>query len=399
MLEQPIGGGEHSIVYDATMHGEPVVLKALVDSPIGGHVKHYSETLERCKKLTHPCFARLHHALLKQQPQCLIMDVVRAPTLHCHLKRKVQPFSIDQVAHLIGDLAAALHEYHNIGLLYGSMTATDVFYDATRAQLRLPAASISSYLSIGSAPAGYFPHDARAATYLLPEQYHGQTYTQQSDQYSLALLAVEMLQGSPPVTVNCVADLERKRAFFQRPAEFIGAWKERHPCLTSILLRMLEARHERRFSSLAEVAASLQRLEPEDVAVAKRSYNRCCEGKPEFYAAFYTRFFRRCPDARSMFGDIQSQYGKLHGALNYLLNFRDQLTVEPTVLGKVAEHHRALRVTPEQFDHFAEALLETLHELSREDAATIEAWRNTMGPGIAYLKRQASSVLPVAQFV
>jgi hemoglobin-like flavoprotein len=99
-----------------------------------------------------------------------------------------------------------------------------------------------------------------------------------------------------------------------------------------------------------------------------------------------------------MFGDIQSQYGKLHGALNYLLNFRDHLTVEPTVLGKVAERHRALRVTPEQFDHFAEALLETLHESSGEDAATIEAWRNTMGPGIAYLKRQATSVAPVAQF-
>ena len=133
------------------------------------------------------------------------------------------------------------------------------------------------------------------------------------------------------------------------------------------------------------------------MAIAKRSYNKCCEGKPEFYAAFYTRFFGRCPEARSMFGDMQSQYGKLHGALNYLLNFRDRLTVEPTVLGKVAERHRALRVTPEQFDSFTEALLETLRELSGEDAATIEAWRNTMRPGIAYLKQHAASVLPVAQ--
>jgi hemoglobin-like flavoprotein len=397
MLNHPIGGGNHSIVYDATMHGEPVVVKALVDSPIRGQVKHYSHALDRCKRLTHPCFARLHHALLDQEPQCLIMDVIEAPTLHCHLKGKAQRFSIDQVVHLVGELAAALQEYHDIGLLYGAMSANHVFYDAARAQLRLPAASISSYLSIGSAPGGYFPHDSRAATYLLPEQYHGQTYTQQSDQYSLALLAVEMLQGSPPVTVNCVADFERKRAFFQRPGEFIGAWKERHPCLTSILLRMLEARPERRFASLAEVAASLNRLEPEDVAIAKRSYNKCCEGKPEFYAAFYTRFFGRCPEARSMFGDIQSQYGKLHGALSYLLNFRDRLTVEPTVLGKVAERHRALRVTPEQFDSFTEALLETLRELSGEDAATIEAWRNTMRPGIAYLKQHAAAVLPVAQ--
>ena len=325
----------------------------------------------------------------------MILDYVDAPTLHWHLKRRGRAFAVDEVARLISELAAALQEYHQLGLLYGVMTADDVFYDQTRSQLRLPAASISSYLSIGSTPGGFLPRDARAATYLLPEQYQGQPYTQQSDQYSLALLAVEMLQGAPPVTVTCAADLERKRAFFERPAAFMDEWKERHPALTSIVLRMLEARPDKRFASLAEVAGSLAHLEPEDVVIAKRSYQTRCDGRPELYAAFYERFFRRCPEARSLFGNIESQYAKLHDALNYLLNyllnFRDQVTVEPTVLAKVVARHQALHVTAEQFDHFADALLDTLREAGGETDAVIDAWRNAIRPGIAYLKRLVCS--------
>ena len=390
VLGEPIGGGDFSIVYRGTMRGDPVVIKALVDSPIRGQVKHYSQAIEKTKRLTHACFSRLHHALLDREPQCLILDYVKPPTLNWHLKRRARPFSVDEVARLIGELSAALQEYHDIGLLYGVTTSDDVFYDECRTQLRLPAASLSSYLSISSAPGGYLPRDSRMATYLLPEQYHGQPYTHHSDQYSLALLAVEMLQGAPPVTVHCAADLERKRAFFEQPAAFLGAWKEHHPALTAILLRMLETRPASRFSNLAEVAASLARLEPEDVVIAKRSYQRSCEARPEFYAAFYERFFERCPEARNMFANLESQYAKLQDALNYLLNFRDQLTVEPTVLGKVAARHRALRVTPEQFDKFAQSLLDTLREFSGESDAVIDAWKNAMRPGIAYLKEHAA---------
>jgi hypothetical protein len=79
-------------------------------------------------------------------------------------------------------------------------------------------------------------------------------------------------------------------------------------------------------------------------------------------------------------------FAKLQDALNYLLNFRDQLTVEPTVLGKVAAHHRALRVTPEQFDKFAQSLLDTLREFSGERDAVIDAW-----------KMQCGQVLPISR--
>jgi hemoglobin-like flavoprotein len=274
------------------------------------------------------------------------------------------------------------------------MTADDLFYVESRAQLRLPAVSISGHLSTGGTPGGYLPRDSRTATYLLPEQYQGRAYTHRSDQYSLALVAVEMLQGAPPVTVNCAADLERKRVFFERPADFLGAWKERHPALTSVLLRMLEARPDKRFASLGEVASTLARLEPEGVVVAKRTYQSCCDGNPQFYAAFYERFFQRCPEARHMFASIESQYAKLHDALNYLLNFRDQLTVEPTVLAKVAARHRSLRVTAEHFDLFAECLLDTLCESSGQSGTVIDAWRNAMQPGIAYLKQHVVSTAP-----
>jgi hemoglobin-like flavoprotein len=353
-----------------------------------------SHTIEKAKRLTHPCFSRLHHAWLDREPECLVLDYLDGPTLNQHLKRRAQPYAVDEVVRMVTEVATALQEYHDLGLLYGVMTADDVFYDRNRRQLRLPAVGIASHLSTGNTAVGYLPRDSRAATYLVPEQYRGQPYTRQSDQYSLALLAVEMLQGAPPVSVNCAADLERKRAFFARPADFLGPWQARHPVLTAILLRMLHSRPTQRFESLAEVAASLARLEPEVIVLAKRSYQTCCENNPQFYAAFYERFFQRYPEVKPLFGSIERQYAKLHDALNYLLNFRDQLCVEPTVLARVAARHRSLNIKAEHFDTFGQCLLDTLREVSGQNEVVIDAWRIAMQPGIAYLQQQMAVVPP-----
>ena len=216
----------------------------------------------------------------------------------------------------------------------------------------------------------------------MPEQYEGQPYTDKSDQYGVGLLAFEMLEGRPPVMVSRLADLEKKRQFFDDPARFAGEWPRVYSRLRDVVFRMLRRDPGERFPNLGEVDRALAHLEPADVALAKKSYSRVCAARAEFYAEFYRRFFVRCPEARALFGNLEEQYLKLDAALHYLLNFADQDMTEPTALTAVARSHERLRVTEAQFDHFGEALLETLRERERGSRPS-KPGRRRSGPGSA----------------
>ncbi len=136
-------------------------------------------------------------------------------------------------------LALALDEYHRRRVVYGPLTANDVFYDQERNLLRISAVGLSSYLAVKDPISGGFPRGPVAASYMVPEQYTGAMYGPRSDQYSLGLIAFEMLEGKQPVCPACPADLEVKRKFFQNPESFAGEWERRHPPLASIVFRML----------------------------------------------------------------------------------------------------------------------------------------------------------------
>ncbi|MGH9198511.1 MAG: globin domain-containing protein, partial [Acidimicrobiia bacterium] len=210
---------------------------------------------------------------------------------------------------------------------------------------------------------GGFPRGPVAASYMVPEQYTGAMYGPRSDQYSLGLIAFEMLEGKQPVCLACPADLEVKRKFFQNPESFAGEWKRRHPLLASIVFRMLAEDPAERWESLRVVAERLGQIESEAIAVAKASYGRSCQRNEGFYAAFYDRFFAKHPAMRGYFRDLEQQYSKLDSSVQFLLNFTDALRVEPTVLTGTAELHRRFAITPAQFDDFAQSFLDTLRSV------------------------------------
>ena len=160
------------------------------------------------------------------------------------------------------------------------------------------------------------------------------------------------------------------------------------PVLADTLFRMLARRAEDRWHSLEEVATRLENLESEAKAVAKQSYAQHCSGNRAFYAQFYDHLFTTYPEVRALFRNIGDQYGKLDQALHFLLNF-DGPRVEPTVLTNVAAKHRELNVTAAQFDQFACSFLATLKAVGERDDA-LDAWKQTMRPGIEYLKGQVS---------
>ena len=270
------------------------------------------------------------------------------------------------------------------------MPADDVFYDKGRRLLRVSALSLSSRIAIGNPVSGGFPRDLRAATYLTPEQYRGEPYTHLTDQYVLALLAVEMLLGQPPVVVRRAADLEEKRRFFDDPAPWCDQLASLHPALADALLRMLCSRPAGRFESMAELARELKQLEPAAQALVAKSYLERCMNRPDFYREFYARFFARCPRAGAMFRDLdlERQYGMLDQAVQVLLNFVPTHRIEAKKLAGIAVAHDRWSVTAAELEQFCACLVDTLRDFSGEPPAVLAAWQAVLRPGVNFLAQR-----------
>jgi hemoglobin-like flavoprotein len=131
-------------------------------------------------------------------------------------------------------------------------------------------------------------------------------------------------------------------------------------------------------------------VDPQAMAAAKRSYDRCCT-VPHFFEDFYKNFFTRCPQARPMFAntDFERQHKLLRHAFGLLLNFPQQRAGEPTILTRVAERHsrRDLGVDPSLYQPFIEALIDTVRHCDPNFTHAVEdAWRRTVHQGVAYMQ-------------
>lgn len=125
-------------------------------------------------------------------------------------------------------------------------------------------------------------------------------------------------------------------------------------------------------------------------ALAKASYDRCCKS-PDFLQTFYRNFLTACPEAAPHFAqtNFEQQTKLLRHAIGLLLIFPKQPTREPTLLARVAERHsrRDLNIDPALYRPFIDALITTVKQFDGECTPAVEAaWRETVAPGVAYMK-------------
>lgn len=128
------------------------------------------------------------------------------------------------------------------------------------------------------------------------------------------------------------------------------------------------------------------------MAIARASYERS-SAAPDFFAAFYTRFFALRPEAKVMFVNtaFERQHKMLQHAIGLLLSYPGQPDKGPNILARVAERHsrRDLGVDPSLYPPFLECLIETVRTRDPQFTPAVEqAWRSGLAPGFAYLQSQ-----------
>lgn len=126
------------------------------------------------------------------------------------------------------------------------------------------------------------------------------------------------------------------------------------------------------------------------VAIARASYERCCEA-PEFFASFYEHFFAACPAAKPMFAktDFTRQHKLLRHAIGLLFTYARQPDTQPNLLARVAERHSrsGIGVDPALYPVFLDSLIATARRFDPQfTEGTAAAWRVATAQGIAYMQ-------------
>jgi hemoglobin-like flavoprotein len=233
-------------------------------------------------------------------------------------------------------------------------------------------------------------------TYLIPERYFGLEIDSFADQYYLALLALELLQGQPPVEVNVFADLESKREFFDNPRSFFGDLSDEQPAFSFVLTKMLEKDPENRWSKMSELAALFRDLA---VGAVPRAVRQCVvehymtklRDNMTFFERFYHHLFESSDEIGRIFSQrgvkMEEQHGKLAAALHFLVLFDPG---NMTTLDAQAAKHLEFGIKREHFDLFKVAFMKSLCEAQIEDSYSHDAWCAILGPALEFMKEKAA---------
>ncbi len=351
----------------------------------------FQDATAKAAELTSPAFIKIIESSMDAQPEILVSEFVQGEPFSKYLLRYPNGVPLGAVRNILLDLARAVEEVHQKNWIRGEICSSDILIECTGAA-RLSAVDFSNVLSEESKMAGNFLVDRESLAYMTPERFFGHPSTQLTDQYSLGLIAMELLGGERVPRVAAPCDLEGRRRLFADLESGNGRWAQRSPEFAGIVSRLLRINPLDRWPSMRDVRLFLSDIEvaeSEDEMnrkVAKASYLRLQLAGTEraIFARFYSGLFAASPDVEQRFADIdmERQYKILNGAVQLLLDFNPERGCPR--LRDLAVRHTPLGLTRRHYDLFLEGLLKAIEE-SGVDANQLDAWRKTITPAVEFM--------------
>ncbi len=268
-----IGAGQFSIVYRAQQKNpsRTVAVKLFVASEFDECANQtFKDAVKRGAELTSPAFVRIIEHSMDATPEFLVTEFVHGEPLPKYLLRYPQGLPLTRVRSILLDLASSLEEIHFKGWLRGEICASNILVDQT-GKARLSTVDLSTVLSEQSLGAGTFNINRESLAYMTPERFFGRPHTQATDQFSLGLIATELIGGEQMPRVNSPSDLELKRQVFRDLETGKGRWGSRSPELAGIVARMLRTHPDGRWPSMTDVRHFLRDV---DIAESEEDRNR-----------------------------------------------------------------------------------------------------------------------------
>jgi len=398
-ITSEIASGKFSVVYQAQREHpkRAVAVKTFVVSELDDWARRaFIEGVERAFELASPAFIKILDHYLEESPEFVVSEFVVGEPLNRVLHSHPNGLPLARVKSILLDLAKAIDEAHGRGWRRGEMCPSDILIEES-GLARISPIDFSNLLREEAQLKGEYLIDRESLAYMTPERYLGREPTLLTDQYSLGLIATELLGGPRIPRVVRPCDLESKRQLFADLEAGKGDWAKRSPEFAGVVCRMLRVDPDDRWPSMNEVRALLREIEvsespaERDRKTATSSYVRFqasgLEGQRQFYGRFYRNLFAAAPDVEPYFAsiDMERQYSMLNRAVHALLEFDPQSPAAKERMAQMAARHARFELTRYHYDVFLGTLLKTIEECGECDPARLTAWRNALTPGVDFL--------------
>jgi serine/threonine-protein kinase len=213
ILQRPIGQGATGTVWRGTdlSTGQPVAVKLLHESLLRQPklVTRFVQERTILLMLRHRNVVRVRDLFSVGETLGLVMDLVSGGSLRDHL-RKHHTVPAGEAARLAAQVAAALAEAHELGVVHRDLKPDNILLQAEKGRLetRLTDFGVARILNTPSmttpnAVVGT-PH------YMSPEAFHTPSTSPATDVYALGVLLYEMVTGRPPYDSDSIPDLMRR---------------------------------------------------------------------------------------------------------------------------------------------------------------------------------------------
>jgi hemoglobin-like flavoprotein len=405
VVGDPFAAGDHSIFYKAKRGDSDFVIKALVPAPgrpwLNGDFVRRANLVSNVENST---AIKIRNVFPDPRVPCVAMDYVAHPTLAMHLKEGKGKLDAKLVADVLAQLARLAGQLHQMdgNPIIGPVRPSHVHYDSAK-----PKKAFISLLPIVSETLAtcrdnptWF-QDFGGLPYLSPERYYGEPVDGSTDQYHLALLGLELLQGKPPVQVEKFADLKDMATFFDSPRSFFDKeFRRDYPGFSFVLAQMLERHPANRWATISDLTSALRDVKAEKIPDAVKQhadaqYSDTLQDNAEFFRSFYQILLGKSPDIRALFksgGSIDEQARKLNNAMARILTFNKRLRTAR--LENEINRHRGMAIKAEHFGYFRDAFVEALSTAKITDGRSHDAWRAVLDPALNYMRDEIAKPPP-----
>lgn len=255
---EPLGRGGMGVVYRCmdTVGGVEVAVKGL--PPEVSHdpdsMEDIRENFQLVSALRHPAIVgiRTLEADTKTNDCYLVMDLAVGMSLHRWLKRQSGPESMGVKLSVLAEIASALDYAHGQKIMHRDIKPENVMIDAEN-HAHVLDFGLASQIRTSLSRVSMLPRSMSGTpTYKSPEQWRGHPQNAAADQYSLGVMAYEMIAGYLP--------FDNEDASMLRMAvlnEEVPAVPDVPPHINAALARALAKNPGERFATCGDFVTAL----------------------------------------------------------------------------------------------------------------------------------------------
>jgi uncharacterized protein YjdB/predicted Ser/Thr protein kinase len=254
-----------------------VAIKLLPPDRKGGlqHAERFKQEARIAASLSHPNIIPIYAVKQAGTALFIVMKYVAGRPLDA-LVREQGPLRPATVRAVLLQIASALAYAHRHGVVHRDVKPANVMLDpdgtVTVTDFGIAKAAQMDGLTRSGATIG-------TPTYMSPEQCAGREVTGASDQYSLGILAYELLTGRVPFEQDTVVSIIWAH-YHEPPRELLSARPDCPRDLAAAVMRMLAKSPSARWPSMTALADALRRATISDAPAGPGAGARTIEGQP-----------------------------------------------------------------------------------------------------------------------